>query len=165
MRFIVIFILFLFSGEIYAQSNRFLSLEIERISTTKRIKIYEQDKIMFKVKGSRHKYKGIMVSVNDTSIVIDSTETILIKNIRKILVDKSNYLTHAASIFISGCGIGYVGLDALNNVINNDKPVLRWVDVQIGVGLLAIGQAFRVFAIKRYTINKKHRLRFIDDTP
>jgi len=162
---ILFFILFGFSVEITAQSNRFLSLDIERISTTKRIKFYEKDKISLKIKGSKHKIKGIIVSINDTSIFIDSTETVLIKNIRKILVDKSNYLTHAASIFISGCGVGYVGLDALNNVINNDKPILRCVDVQIGLGLLAVGQAFRIFSIKRYTINKKHRLKFIDDTP
>ena len=162
---ILFFILFIVSLEITAQSNRFLSLDIERISNTKRIKYFEQDKISFKLKNSRHKYKGIIVSLNDTALIIDSTGFILYKNIRKISVDKSNSLTHVASAFISGCGIAYVGLDALNNAINSDKPILRWLDIEIGVGLVAVGQAFKIFTVRHYKINKKHRLKFIDDTP
>ena len=129
------------------------------------IKYFEQDKIILKVKNSNHKYKGVIVSLNDTALILDSTSFILYKDIRKILVDKSTSLTHVAAAFITGCGVGYIGLDALNNAINNNKPILRILDVEIGVGLIAIGQAFRVFTIKHYKINKKHRLKFIDDTP
>jgi len=165
MRVILLFILIVFSAGISAQSNRFLSLDIEHLSNTKRIKFYEGDQIIFKLKGSRYKYKGTLVWVNDSSIIMDSTKTFLIKNIRKILVDKSNHLTRAAATFISGCGVGYMGLDAFNNIINSDTPILRWLDVEIGVGLVVVGRAFKVLAIKRYKINKKHRLKFIDDTP
>lgn len=162
---ILYLILLVFSLHLTAQSNRFLSLDIEHPSHTKRIKYYEQDKIMVKLKNDPHKYKGTIMLLNDSAMILDSTSLILYKDIRKVLVDRSNSLTHVAAAFITGCGIGYVGLDALNNAINNDKPILRWIDVEIGIGLVAIGQAFRIFAIRHYKINSKHRLKYIDDTP
>jgi len=162
---ILCFILFIFSVEIVAQSNKFMSLDIEHKSTTHRIKFYLQDKITFKLKQDKKKYTGIITDVTETSFTIDSTTTVLYTNLNKILVDNSNYLTRAASAFLIGCGVGYVGLDALNNAINGNKPILRLLDVEIGAGLVIIGEAIKILSIKRYKINKKHRIKFIDDTP
>jgi len=142
-----------------------MSLDIEHKSTTHRIKFYLKDKITFKLKQDNKRYQGIITDVNDTALTLDSTKTILYKNISKVLVDNSNYLTHAASAFLIGCGVGYIALDALNNAINANKPVLRLLDVEIGVGLVVIGEAIKILSIKRYKINKKHHIQFIDDTP
>jgi hypothetical protein len=160
-----LFIFLLFSLGLNAQSNKFLSLDIEHLSTTKRIKYYEQDKIIFKVKNDKHKYKGIMVSVNDSFFVLDSTRTFRIKDVQKILVDNSNHLTRAATTFISGCGAGYIIIDAFNNIINLDSPIFNIRTLEIGAGLIIVGQVIRILSIKRYKINKNHRLKFIDDTP
>jgi hypothetical protein len=162
---ILCFILFVFSVELSAQSNKFMSLDIEHKSNTHRIKFYIQDKITFKLKQDKKKYKGIITDVNDTSLTLDSTTTILYKNISKVLVDNSNHLTRAASAFLIGCGVGYVALDALNNAINANKPTLRLLDIEIGAGLVIIGEAIKILSIKRYKISKKHRIKFIDDTP
>ncbi|HTA63796.1 MAG TPA: hypothetical protein VK835_15140 [Bacteroidia bacterium] len=162
---ILCFILFIFSVELTAQSNKFMSLDIEHGSNTHRIKFYLQDKITFKLKENNKKHGGIITDVNDTALTLDSTTTILYKNINKVLVNNSNYLTRAASAFLIGCGVGYVALDALNNAINADKPILRLLDVEIGVGLVIIGEAIKILSIKRYKINKKHHIKFIDDTP
>ena len=162
---ILCFILFIFSVELSAQSNKFMSLDIEHKATTHRIKFYIQDKIIFKLKQDKKKYKGIITDVNDSSLTLDSTTAILYKNIDKVLVDNSNYLTRAASAFLIGCGVGYIGLDALNNAINGNKPILRLLDVEIGAGLVLIGEAIKILSIKRYKISKKHRIKFIDDTP
>jgi len=142
-----------------------MSLDVEHKSTTRRIKFYIQDKISFKVKQDNKKYKGIITDVTDTSLTLDSITTVPYKNISKILVDNSNYLTRSASAFLTGCGIGYVVLDAFNNAINKDKPILRLLDIEIGVGLVIVGQAIKILSIKRYKINSKHRIKFIDDTP
>ena len=162
---IICFILFIFSVELSAQSNKFMSLDIEHKSTTHRIKFYIQDKIIIKLKQDKKKYKGVITDVNDKSLTLDSTTTILYENIDKVLVDNSNYLTRAASAFLIGCGVGYVGLDALNNAINNNKPILRLLDIEIGATLVVIGEAIKILSIKRYKINKKHHIKFIDDTP
>ena len=142
-----------------------MSLDVEHKSTTRRIKLYIQDKISFKVKQDNKKYKGIITDVTDTSLTLDSITSVPYKNISKILVDNSNYLTRSASAFLTGCGIGYVVLDAFNNAINKDKPILRLLDIEIGVGLVIVGQAIKILSIKRYKINSKHRIKFIDDTP
>jgi hypothetical protein len=162
---ILCFILFVFSAELVAQSNKFMSLDVQHKSTTHRIKFYLQDKITFKLKEDNKKYQGIITDVTDTSLTIDSTTTCLYKNINKVLVDNSNYLTRAASAFLIGCGVGYVALDALNNAINANKPILRLLDIEIGAGLVTIGEAIKILSIKRYKINKKHHIKFIDDTP
>lgn len=159
------FILFVFSVELVAQSNKFMSLDIEHKTTTRRIKFYLQDKITFKLKHDNKKYKGIITNVNDTSLTLDSVTTIAYKNIGKVMVDNSNYLTRAASAFLTGCGVGYVALDALNNLINSNKPILRLLDIEIGIGLVVVGQAIKILSVKRYKINNKHRIKFIDDTP
>ena len=162
---ILCFIFFISSFELIAQSNKFMSLDIEHKSTTRRIKFYIQNKISFKLKQDKKKYKGVITDVKDSSLTLDSTTTILYKNINKILVDNSNYLTRSASSFLIGCGVGYVGLDALNNAINGNKPILRLLDIEIGAGLVIIGEAIKILSIKRYKINKKHHIKFIDDTP
>ena len=142
-----------------------MSLDIEHRSTTHRIKFYIQDKIAFKLKQDKKKYKGIITAVNDTALTLDSTTIFLYKNIDKVLVDNSNYLTRSASSFLIGCGVGYVALDALNNAINGNKPILRLLDIEIGAGLVIIGEAIKILSIKRYKINKRHHIKFIDDTP
>ena len=162
---ILYFIFFVFSIELVAQSNKFMSLDIEHRSTTNRIKYYINDEIIFKLKGGKKKHKGIITDVNDTALILDSKRLILYKNINKILVDNSNYLTRAASSFLIGCGAGYVGLDAFNNAINGTKPILRLLDIEIGAGLVIIGETIKILSIRRYKINKKHHIKFIDDTP
>ena len=142
-----------------------MSLEIERKSTTKRIKFFVLDKLTFKMQGDKRKYSGIITELNDSSFVINNKFQISYKNLSKIIVDNSNYLTRSASSFLIGCGAGYVALDALNNLINNNKPTLRLLNVEIGASLVAVGAAIKILSYKRYKINKKHRIKFIDDTP
>ena len=142
-----------------------MALEIERTSNTKLIKFYVQDKLTFKLQGDRRKYSGIITELNDSSFVINNKVIISYKYIGKVIVDNSNHLTRAASAFLIGCGAGYMALDAINNAINGNKPILRLIDIEIGVGLVVIGGAIKYFSLKRYKINKKHRIKFIDDTP
>jgi hypothetical protein len=162
---ILCFILFIFSIEIYAQSNKFMALEVEHKSTTRRIKFFVQDKLTFKLKDDKRKYTGIITELSDTTLVINNKFIISYKDIDKVIIDNSNHLTRAASAFLIGCGAGYLALDALNNAINGNRPILRLLDIEIGVGLVAIGEAIKILTIKRYKINKKHHIKFIDDTP
>lgn len=148
-----------------AQSNRFLALEIEKINTTKRIKYFEKDEILFKVKGSHKKYRGIITALSDSAMQLDNQKLIYFTNITKVVVDNSNYLTRAGSAFLIGAGAGFVALDSFNNLINGDRPVIKPLSIEISTGLLSAGYIIRFFERKRYRINSRHRLKFIDDTP
>ena len=162
---LIIFFLFSLCLELAAQSNQFLSLNLKRGNNTKRIKFYLQDEICFKIPHSKKKITGIITSLSDSGLVLDSQRYIAYKNIKKILIDLSNHLTHAASTFISGCGLGYIGLDALNNAINANSPVFKLQTLEIGAGLVLGGQIIRICSTKRYKMNRRHSLKFIDDTP
>jgi hypothetical protein len=142
-----------------------MALEVEHKSTTRRIKFFVQDKLTFKLKDDKRKYTGIITELSDTTLVINNKFIISYKDIDKVIIDNSNHLTRAASAFLIGCGAGYLALDALNNAINGNRPILRLLDIEIGVGLVAIGEAIKILTIKRYKINKKHHIKFIDDTP
>lgn len=146
------------------ETNRFLSLDVYKLHGMKRIKFYEQDKIIVKVKTYRNKFKGTIFSLRDTALVLDST-VILYKDIEKIIVDNNNSLTKVAERFLGYSGIGYMALDALNNAINNNKPVVNPRTIAIGLGLIVTGQAIKLLSIKHYKINSRHRIKFIDDNP
>ena len=144
------------------ETNRFLSLDIHKARTIKRIKFYEQDKITLKVKDYKTKFRGTIYNLSDTSLILDST-LILYKDIEKIIVDNNNSLTKVASAFLMGAGGGYITLDALNNLINSNVPIVNPRTVVIGAVLIVSGQMIKWLSIKHYTINKNHRIKFIDD--
>ena len=142
-----------------------MSLEIEHGSNFKRIKYFTGDEIIYKLKQDNRRYHGVITMISDTGIIVDTSVVVLYKEIGKVLVDNSNSLTKVASVFFKGCGIGYVGLDILNNLINSNKPVINPLTIEIGTGLFLSGQIIKWLSIKHYKINKKHRIKFIDDTP
>src|ERR1035437_7986289 len=108
MRIVVyIILLIVLSGvEASAQSNKFMSLDIRKAATTKRIKYYEHDKIIFKLRDDNTKYRGTINALNDSALVIDSA-LILYKDIRTVLVDNSNSLTKVARAFLMTAGAGF----------------------------------------------------------
>jgi hypothetical protein len=165
MKCIACYVLFFITTGLFAQSNRFMSLDIEHASSTKRIKYFVGDEIIYKVKQDRNRYHGVITMVSDTGIMVDTSVIVLYKEIAKVLVNNSNSLTKVASVFLKGCGIGYIGLDILNNLINSNKPIINPLTIEIGAGLFLSGQIIRWLSMKHYKINKKHRIKFIDDAP
>ena len=160
MKRILSYILFFMATSLVAQSNKFMSLDIERASTLKRIKFFVGDEIIYKRKQDKKRYHGIITMVSDSGIMVDTTVIVLYKEIAN-----SNSLTKVSSVFLKGCGIGYAGLDIVNNLINSNKPIINPLTLEIGAGLFLSGQIIKWLSIKHYKINNRHRIKFIDDTP
>ena len=146
------------------ESNKFMSLDIKKGATVKRIKFYEQDKIILKVKTYKGRFKGTITSLSDTALVMDSM-TIMYKDITKILVNQSSWTTIVSRKFLMTAGGLYMALDIVNNLINSNVPVVNPRTIVIGVGLIVIGQSIKWLSMRHYTINKNHRIKFIVDTP
>ncbi len=146
------------------ESNKFMSLDIKKGTTVKRIKFYENDNIILKVKSYKGRFKGTITSLSDTALMMDSM-IILYKDITKVLVDNNNSLTKVARVFLMTAGGGYIGLDIINNLINSNAPVVNPRTVIIGVSLVIIGQSIKWLSVKHYKINASHRIKYIDDTP
>ena len=159
-------------GEAFAQkqplrgeTNKFMSLDIKKVGTTKRIKFYENDNIILKVRSYKKKFKGTIVSLCDTSLTLDSNTVILYKDIEKVVVDNNNSLTKVARTFLMSAGGGYIALDIINNLINSNHPTINPRTVIIGVALVIIGESIKWLSVKHYKIDKEHRIKYIDDTP
>jgi len=146
------------------ESNKFMSLDIKKAGTVKRIKFYENDYITLKVKSYKKKFRGTITSLTDTSLVVDSM-TIMYKDITKVVVDNNNSLTKVARAFLMIAGGGYIGLDIINNLINSNVPTINPRTVIIGAALIVSGQLVKWLSIKHYKIDNKHRIKYIDDTP
>jgi len=147
------------------ESNRFMSLDIKKAGTVKRIKFYEQDDIILKVKSYKKKFRGVIISLSDTSLTLDSNTVVLYKDIEKVVVDNNNSLTKVAKVFLMTAGGGYIALDAINNLINSNVPVINPRTVIIGAALIVSGQLVKWLSVKHYKINSRNRIKFIDDTP
>lgn len=145
------------------ESNRFMSLDIKKVGTVRRIKFYENDNIILKVKRYKGRFKGTITSLSDTALIMDSM-IILYKDITKVLVDNNNYVTSITKKFLRSSGALYMLLDAVNNAINSNTPIINPRTVIIGVSLIVIGQSVKWLSIKHYKINSRHRIKFIDDT-
>ena len=172
MKVLAILILSFYISSLYAQvsninalTHKFLALDIYKVNSVKRIKFYENDKIIVKVKTYQGKFKGVITNLNDTGLTLDNTMIISYNDIKKILIDKSNFLIRLTGNFIRVAGGGYILLDVVNNLINSDSPIINIRTVIIGCSLIVTGGAIRWLSVSRYKIDKRHTIKFIDDTP
>jgi hypothetical protein len=147
------------------ESNRFMSLDIKKPGTIKRIKFYENDKIIFKVKTYRGRFKGMITNLTDTTLTLDNITVVSYKDIAKVLVDNNNSLTKVARAFLMTAGGGYIALDIVNNLITSTSPVINPRTIIIGAALVVIGQSIKWLSVKHYKIDKNHRIKYIDDNP
>ena len=157
------FIFLLIACASYAQTNNFLALQHKKAKGEKLVKFYCGDKICLKTSLTNKQQKGIITSLSDTSLTLDSTRVILYKSITKLLVDNSTFVTRSVARFLIGCGIGFVTIDTFNNLINGDSPAVKPISVGISAGLVLVGEAINLLTIKRYKMSKKNKLIFIKD--
>ncbi|MHB8261388.1 MAG: hypothetical protein ACYDCN_11710 [Bacteroidia bacterium] len=147
------------------ETNKFMSLDIKKTTTVKRIKYFEHDNIIFNVRSYRSRFKGTITNLTDTTLTIDSTTIVLYKDITKVLVDNNNSVTKVSRAFLMTAGVGYITLDALNNAINSNSTIVNPKTVVIGVSLIITGQMVKWLSVSRYKINNTHRIKYIDDKP
>jgi hypothetical protein len=147
------------------ESNRFMSLDIKKPGTIKRIKFYENDKIILKVKTYRGRFKGTITNLTDTTLTLDNATVVFYKDIEKVLLDQSNSVTKVASNFLKVAGGGYIALDIVNNLITSTSPIINPRTIVIGAVLIVTGQLVKWLCMRHYKIDKNHRIKYIDDTP
>jgi hypothetical protein len=134
----------------------------------KRIHYYPKDEIGLKIKELRHTFRGRILIIHDSSIVIvgrEGIDSISIKQIRMIVTDRSNWLTRAFSSFFRTAGVGVIILDTFNNVINNESQLIKPRIVITGASLFAAGMILKLYGTKRYRIGKNKILRIINTSP
>jgi hypothetical protein len=116
-----------------------------------RIDIYTKEKI---------NYSGIITYIGDSTINVNYSKIKISEiqyiNIRRLLPSIIN------GIGVQG-GLAYIGIDCINNSINNETPILRKTTLKTGLFFLGTGLLADIFSkSKRKIDGKKWRISILD---
>lgn len=153
---ITIFILTIFFLKISICQSILL---FEKPGTINNIKFRAGDRIELKTTDNEI-YEGLINQIRDTAIVINY-KTILCRDIKCLyLKRKMLYILSHAGI---KAGIGYIGIDALNNLINGETTILRNSTLKTGSIMFGAGLLMRLLSGKKIKIdNKAWRIKVLD---
>jgi hypothetical protein len=154
-------ILMLFSYEI-SISQKVLEIDITHFNKFKKIQLFNNSFLEYKLKG-QHKYHiDKMVDINDSMIVFKNDSSILISQIKSIKLRNASVLSKLfGSLFLIG-GSGFVIIDTFNNIINSQAKIVDERALIAGASLIAAGLIVKQLAIKRVRISKHKSLRVLD---
>ena len=144
----------------YAQ--KVLEIDITHFNKFKKIQLFNNSFLEYKLKG-QHKYHiDKMVDINDSMIVFKNDSIIFISQIKLIKLRNSSGLSKLfGSLFLIG-GSGLIIIDTFNNVINSQAKIVDERALIVGASLIAAGLIIKQLAIKRVRISKNKSLRVLN---
>jgi hypothetical protein len=147
-------------GSNLAIAQKILALDVDKPGKVKRIRYQQNDYISLKtinnqfVEGEIAKIEDSSFWVKDQKITLDS-----IKFIKKTQGGYGWSLIGNISLL---AGLGYFSLDATNRIINSDKPIVPRRTLLSSSVFLGIFATTAIINNRKYTINKRRRLKIID---
>lgn len=161
MKAIAICIIFL-SSFCYCSAQKNLVADVFTLGHFKRYRIAQNTVMTYKLKGSSRRERHTLVDMNDSTLYIETGEAIQLNQVKKIIIDRSNFLTRKLSSFFRVAGVGYIALDAINSGINSDKEIFRERVLLVGGSLFLVGEIIHIANKKRISIGKNRTLKIID---
>ena len=163
--FFLTVILFFLSGTIqFAFSQKFLALDVYKLGEMKRIRFYEKDQLTFRFRDGRKFFTHTIVRFEDSTIIFDAKLELTVSEIECIRVDRSTFVTHGLSHFLTDIGIGFIVLDSFNNLLNKEAPVVKTQTLKEGIPLIISGLIIKRMMIRKYRIGERRKLKIIDGT-
>jgi len=132
---------------------------VEKPGTVNNLKYRSGDRIDLKtISGER--ISGIINQIRDTAIVLNyyliKNDDIAVIYTRRVIFS----MFSAAGIY---GGIGYVGVDGFNNLINNESEIFRKSTLKTAGFMLGTGVFLNLFTHRRRPINHKDwRIKILD---
>ena len=166
MRFALIAVFILFSFLSIAQNV--LLLEIQRPFKLKQKRFYPKEEIALKLKGSSKIYRGKIVAIGDSALILTnkkSFDTIVLKKVSRVIVYRSNHVTRVFTSAFAIVGFGLIFIDTFNNTLNHESPLVKPNIVITGLSIAAAGLLLKLYEKKRYRLNKRKRLRVTTIVP
>lgn len=133
-------------------------LVIEKPGTVKNIKFEVNDRIKFKLENNM-KINGRIQKLTDSSVFINREEFLFLK-IKYFYRDRFGWKVLSNTTFQAG--VAYLGIDALNNLVNNERPVVSAKTLKPSMILIIIGVLASPLIEKRLEVRKKWRVRVLD---
>lgn len=147
-------------GKLWSQKS--LAVDVFTLGHFKRFHIYQNEEMTFKLKGSPHNYRHRLVDTEDSVLYIETGESIRLDQIKRIIIDRSNFLTRMLASGFRVAGIGYIGIDAFNSSINKETPLFKERVLLVGAGLFVIGEIIHVANKRRLRPGRHTTLKIID---
>jgi len=133
-------------------------LVIEKPGTVKNIKFEVNDRIKFRLENNM-KINGRIQKLTDSSVFINREEFLFLK-IKYFYKDRFGWKVFSNTTFQAG--VAYLGIDALNNLANNERPVVSAKTLKPSMILIIIGTLASPLVEKRLEVRKKWRVRVLD---
>jgi len=146
-----------FFSNIFAQKV----LVLENLSIGKSYKFVAGDVITVKTSDSANKVSGKITEILDSSFVISNYYVFDLKEIA--VVYKTRRSVEVVSISLMAFGGMFFVLDAVNNVINKESPVIKADVTLIAAAVAGVGGLLQLFTKRKCEVRKnKWRLKIID---
>ncbi|MFI5151120.1 MAG: hypothetical protein ACHQRM_15410 [Bacteroidia bacterium] len=162
MKLRMLFLILAVVGSSLLPAQDRLVMHISHLSgRTSRVEFREGDDFRFRIKNNPHRYTCTIIGICDSVVYFKDQFSVELRDLDKIYVDQSNFLTRKFSRFFLALGIGYPLLNAVNNAAGGldpmpDKPTL------VVCGTLAVsGIVMKLAFLHRYRVGKRCTLWII----
>lgn len=161
MRLLLV-VLYLLGYAHTALAQKSLTIDVFTLGHFKRIHLYPNDQITFKLKGSSHKRTHTLMDMADSILYIETGEAIRLNQIKSIIIDRSNFVTRMLASGFRIAGAGYAAIDAFNNAKNGEVPIFKEEVLVVGASLFALGEIIHLANKQRIRPGKNRTLQILD---
>lgn len=135
-------------------------LLVEKPGKFKNYKYFVGDDIIVKTMPYDTKHEGTLHEINDTSILINFDNEIMLEDISMIMRRRWGWSLLSKTTRIAGAG--YFVLDVTNRTINGQSPVVQETTLYISAGMVAFSYALVPIQHKRMRKGEKWRLKVLN---
>jgi hypothetical protein len=155
----IVFSILVFACIEFCGAQKYLAIDRYRFGTMKRLPLYKGEVLKCKTKNGEIR-KGTVIEMNDSVLVFEKGDFVTLNEIK--IIYHNRFLIRELRYILSVAGAGFMGLDAVNNILNNEQPIFKERALIIGGSILIAGQLMRLVQIKRFRIGDKVRLHVMD---
>jgi hypothetical protein len=153
------FITFLSNG-LFSQTS--LKIIKSKFGKVKQIEIFVNENLEYKLKKEIRYRKNKIVALNDTMIVFDNDSIMPLSRIKLVKIRDHRHLLNLFGGAFKTAGVMFLGLNTINNAINNRSPVIDNKAVGISAALFGTGMIMKYFSAKRIRITKNTIMKVVE---
>ena len=135
-------------------------LVLQKSGGIKNYKYQVGNDITIQVIRGDHIFSGTITQINDSGFVLNSINEIYIGEIKNVYRRRVFVRVMSKALFYAG--VGYVALEGVNSVINNDSPVISKNTIIAGVVMVGTSFALKPFYTRSFDTKEKHVLKILD---
>ena len=145
-----------------SKSQVSLAIDLYRLGHFKRLHIYPNEPIVYKLRGSNTLRHDVFLGGKDSLIYMGSGDVVKLSEIKKLVIDRSNWLVR--KLYKTGIrgGIFIMAIDAANNIGNNRPTIVDTPFLEVGGAMIATGFLIKFLSKRHLHPGENTRLQIID---